>query len=320
MFGRPAVWLKGFLQGQTKIEEYYKMQGEQGGTEISMSQVYEKVGRNILHFQELEHLMKFIVSHGNISAPIKSFRQKQAENIAIISKQTLGQVTGQFVQNTFKPQVDELESDESDDGHFSISFKIRTDSAYREWKKQELQRLVSERNELVHHLIPNVDFFSMQARYELATKLDAQLDIIQREIKELRKFVTAIIDSRTEMLEFLQTDEGKRQLESSSINCSELAFLLFRIAAEIQREDGWTALSDAGQILKVHEPEELARLKSYYGHKSLKSFVLECDMLDLYEEPTKNGGVQILYRMNKNWRLADSLEELPRDCLIISSS
>ena len=122
-------------------------------------------------------------------------------------KQTLGQVTGQFVQYTFKPQVDELESDESDDGHFSISFKIRTDSAYREWKKQELQRLVSERNELVHHLIPNVDFFSMQARYELATKLDAQLDMYpKRTVKELRQFVTAIIDSRTEMLEFLQTD------------------------------------------------------------------------------------------------------------------
>ncbi|MCQ3980366.1 MAG: hypothetical protein DPW09_43695, partial [Anaerolineae bacterium] len=68
------------------------------------------------------------------------------------------------------------------------------------------------------------------------------------------------------------------------------------IAEQTTRPDGWTPIDRAGHLIKQRVPEEIASLKKSFGYKSLKEFILAAKIFDVYEEPSNNGSIRILYR------------------------
>ena len=83
----------------------------------------------------------------------------------------------------------------------------------------------------------------------------------------------------------------------SFIRQDRLVILLAEIASQIVREDGWTLLNTAGQLLKQYAPDELALLHKGNEHKSLKSLMLKAEVFEFKEEKTDNGGIRVLYKL-----------------------
>ena len=152
--------------------------------------------------------------------------------------------------------------------------------------------------ELVHHLLPQFIPSSPDSCQEVARKLDAQSETVRQEIKNLREIVKSFDKLREQLLAFFGSEEGKKHFELQFIQGSRLVGLLQEISEQVQRDDGWTLLSIAGQLVKQHAPEEIARLKPNYGHKTLKSLIIASEVFDVREEKTQNGGVRVLYRMS----------------------
>lgn len=122
---------------------------------ISVNDVLQKIGRNMLLFQELEYLLKHIILNGNISGYVGDFHEKRAKQVATVSTQTLGTLVGQYIYDIHTDsEMDDEKFDDRDEAHISFKFRIKSDSAHFETKKVALSRLVNERNELVHHLLP----------------------------------------------------------------------------------------------------------------------------------------------------------------------
>ena len=272
--------------------------------------VLRKVGRNVVLFQQLEHLLKFVVANGNLSGFASELMNLKKQKVEKVSKQTMGALVGQYVENS--NPVSDTPSNEPevlDEPYLSFSFNIECDSDYYESKKEALAQLVSERNDLIHHLLPRFDMKSVESCETLGKELDVQSESIRLEIKNLQATAKALNDGRKEMADYLKSEEGRKELELSFIRQSRLVLILGDIATQMTREDGWVLISNAGHLIKDHAPEELEQMKKMHGYSSLKKLIQASEIFDVQEEITPKGGTRILYRLKDGWEVVSNLVE-----------
>ena len=275
--------------------------------EKAKNEVLRKIGRNILLFQQVEHMIKFLVANGKIEGYVSEVEASQKQRAEIIRKQTLGQLVGQYLKNTHSI-CKEINEDhvELKEAYLSFTFRIDVDAVYYETKKEDLASLVAERNDLIHHFLPRLNHESIESWIETEHYLDRQCEKLLPELTQLKSIVDALQEGRKALAEFLNSDEGKRQFELPWLRQSRLVLLLGDIATQAARHDGWTLLSTAGQLIRQHAPEEMAVLNERYGHKTLKGLILATEIFDITEEPTNRGGVRVLYRLKPGWALQNA--------------
>jgi len=267
--------------------------------------VLRKVGRNVFLFQQLEQLLKFIVANGSLTGFASELKTLKKEQENKVNKQTMGTLVGQYVENS-NPESDtqSTEPEEIDEAYFSFSFRIECDDDYYESRKEALSKLVSERNDLIHHLLPRFDMKSAQSCRALGQELDEKSDQIRLEINRLKATAKALIDGRKATADYFQSEEGKKELEISFLRQSRLVLMLGDIATQMSREDGWALISSAGHLIKEHAPEELDQMKEKHGYSSLMKLIQASEIFDIHEEVTPKGGARILYRLKAGWELS----------------
>lgn len=275
--------------------------------EDSANEVLRKIGRNMILFQKFEYLLKYIVANGNFSGHASEIENLKAQQAKAVSKQTMGTLIGQYLENS-NPDYEEEQSESNGltEPFMSFTFRTECDSIYYETKKEALARVVAERNELVHHLLPLFNPKSLESCKQLGDKLDRQSTKIKKEISELRSMATSLNQGRKQIASFLASEEGKKQFELSILHQSRLVILLGDIADQTKRHDGWASMSVAGQLVRQHAPEEIALLKERYGHKSLKKLMLATEIFDIHEEATRKGGIRVLYRLKSGWKISNA--------------
>ncbi|QFU21858.1 hypothetical protein FM038_006625 [Shewanella eurypsychrophilus] len=266
--------------------------------------VLRKVGRNVVLFQQLEQLLKFVVANGNLvgfASELKTLKEAQENKV---NKQTMGTLVGQYVENS-NPESDtqSTELEEMDEAYFSFNFRIECDDDYYKSRKEALAQLVTERNDLIHHLLPRFDMQSAQSCRALSKELDEQSDKIRLEINRLKATAKAINDGRKEMVAYFQSEEGRKDLELSFLRQSRLVLMLGDIATKMSREDGWALISSAGHLIKEHAPEEFEKMKEKHGYSSLKKLIQASEIFDIHEETTPKGGARTLYKLKAGWEL-----------------
>jgi hypothetical protein len=279
--------------------------GEILENEEFVDEVLRKVGRNVILFQQLEQLLKFVVANGNLSGFVSELNELKKQKAEKVSKQTMGTLVGKYVENS-NPASDysSNEPEVLDEAYLSFSFNIECDGDYYESKKEALAQLVSERNDLIHHLLPRFDIKSVESCKTLGKELDMQSESIRLEIKNLQAMAKAFNDGRKEIADFLQSKKGKKEFEISFLRQSRLVLMLGDIATQMNREDGWALISTAGHLIKEHAPEELEQMKEIHGYSSLKKLIQASEVFDIHEEATPKGGARILYRLKAGWELS----------------
>jgi hypothetical protein len=271
----------------------------------SKDELHRKLGRNMLMFQHMEYMLKFLVANGRFGGNIHTLKARIEKRRADVNKKTMGQLVGSFLENTYSEFEDSGDLAESDLPHFSFDFRIQADEAYYEKRKTTLASIVAERNELIHHLLPRYRFQSDESFLECGKYLDEQCERLKPEITDLEELVKHLIESRKEMAEYLQSDASNREFLSAFIRQKPVVIWLGQIAREVCREDGWALLSVAGQILKTQKPEEVAACLKQCGVKTMKGILLAAGIFELKEEPTGSGGLRLLYRLSPGWELSE---------------
>ncbi len=272
----------------------------------SKDELHRKLGRNMLMFQHIEHMLKFLVANGQFAGNIYTLKERIEKKRADVNKRTMGQLVGNFLENTYSDFEDSGDRAESDLPHFSFDFRVQADEAYYETKKTTLASIVAERNELIHHLLPRYRFQSDESLIECGKYLDEQHERLKPEIKDMEALVESFIKGRKELAEYLQSDDYVRDSRLADIRENPVIIWLGQIAREACREDGWALLSVAGKILKTQKPEEVASCLKLCGVKTLKGILLASEIFELKEEPTSSGGIRLLYRLSPGWELSDS--------------
>jgi hypothetical protein len=146
---------------------------------ISLDDIYQKIGRNIVILQKIEKNLKLILASSQLSGPASKLADIRKNNVLSIKKKTLGGLIQQFTSNfTSDPENSELLNVEDDISEPHLAFKIHlsTDSEEFEYRKNQLNNILKERNDLVHHLLLDFDLSVDSERIELANKLDLQYE------------------------------------------------------------------------------------------------------------------------------------------------
>lgn len=182
--------------------------------EDAKTEVYAKIGRNVVLFQKLEILLKIIVSRSEVSGGVDDLVRLHNSRTAEIFRKTLGQLAGDYVEGCLGPEADEAPATPKglNGMHISMKFSMEHNPEYYEAKKAELAKLVADRNDLVHHLLQELDITSTESCKDLGTKLDAQCKILRAEIKSMRAVGKGMFEQQERLAAFLLTEEGQTAL------------------------------------------------------------------------------------------------------------
>jgi hypothetical protein len=183
-------------------------------SKTTVDEVHRKIGRNMLLFQKLEGLLKYTLSGSKISGYLSQLEQKKAKHEASIHKQTLGALVGKYVEEILGPETDDSDKhpDEVTQPYLSFKFRLDHNEAFYEEIKTWLAQLVNDRNELVHHLIPQLDITSIASCEEIGQKLDIQADTIRNAVKHMQTIAKSMVKMKKHAADFLQSPKGKSLL------------------------------------------------------------------------------------------------------------
>jgi hypothetical protein len=260
-------------------------------------EVFRKIGRNLLVFQKIELMLKYLIDNGKVSGYLRELKENQERRATAAVKRTMGNLAGQFMETAFQEQEESLrEPLEVKEPYISFSFTVRADSDFYESKRQSLKSLVDDRNNFIHHLLPRFNPDSMESCLEIERHLDQQREKLIPEHNYLKSLIESFEEAKKAYIKYFESEEGKRQFDLSLLQQSPLVTLLLNVSLHQSRFDGWTLLNVAGQRVRQILPGEMEQLKSKWGYKSLKELVLACDLFEVIEEPTEKGGIRVLYR------------------------
>ena len=257
-------------------------------------------------FQQMEHMLKCFLANGQYSGYASELAKNIEQSRETIHKQTMGQVVGQFLEKIFSASKETTNApEELTEAWVSFRYTIECDDTYYEGRKNALDSIVAQRNELIHHLLPKWDFNSLDSGTATELYLDQQREKILPELEVLKAQLKAMQEAGKVLADFLASNEGEKQFELSFLRQSQLVAWLFSIAEQRTRPDGWVVLSNAAQFIRQHAPEEVANLEKRYGYKKLKGAILATEYFDINEEQTDKGGIRVLYRIKPDLNFTD---------------
>lgn len=262
-----------------------------------VDEVLMKIGRNIVLYQQVEHILKVVIPYGNYSGYVHELDNILTKQKACTKKQTMGNLVRQYIENTHPAQVGPSTPDNINDPYVSFNMRFNDDTLSHDKRKEALANMVSERNNLIHHLLPRFNTGSFDSCEELAQELDKQSEKIRSQIESLRSMAENINQVRIRTINFLTSPNVDEKFKLMRLRQSQLILLLRDCINASHRADGWTSMSLAGQYLSQQAPKEYSLMNNIYGCKSLKAFIDKAGIFEVYEEPTLRGGIRLLYKL-----------------------
>lgn len=259
-------------------------------------EVLRRVGRNLLLFQGIEGLLKFLLSRHKVGCRPKDFRGHLQERIEAVSGTMLGHLVQKYVTEVLRDAGTEVAEEESPADCMTFSLKISGDTNFIEAMRRDMKLMTEQRNELVHGFLARWQVDSQDKLEETLEYLDAQREKVLPMHEHLKSVAEQLVDSWQEFIDFLKSDEYQKQSELIWLQASPLVTLLRDVAAQIHRKDGWTYLAHAGNLAQKELPEEVNSIKERYGFKTLKTLLLGSEIFDVFDEPLPGGGFRTLYK------------------------
>jgi hypothetical protein len=261
-------------------------------------EVLRRIGRNVVLFQELERILKFLAVAHYFSAPVSKLQEDHDGRVASVREHTLGQLTGRLLDKLHASAATQSSSamDTIAEPWVTFAFQIEAAADSIETSRNSLSALVKERNGLIHHLLACWNPHDVGSCHALGAELDEQRSRIVLEIERYRAYANGLKELAKEFQAFIESDGGKKQFDLAFLQQSRMAILLASIANEHARKDGWTLLSTAGHHLRQLIPDEFARMKDAHGEGSLQKLVIATGLFDVAIEQIPEGGTRALYR------------------------
>lgn len=259
-------------------------------------EVLRKIGRNVLLFQEIEGMLKLLVANHRADGTSTDIVERHQQRSEKIQKQTMGSLVGQYSDDILSDAGESTkEPEDVTQVWMSFSFTTTGDSEFYESQRANMQLMVGERNDLIHHFLPRWQPDSIEHMTTASTYLDQQHEKVLPMFEHLN-FVTKSMQMTATALASV---EFTRQLELVWLQHSPLVSLLRDVANQGARPDGWTYLAHAGRVARIRESEDVENMKERYGYPTLKGLLIASELFDVLDEPLPNGGFRTLYRVKK---------------------
>jgi hypothetical protein len=191
-------------------------------TDIALADVRDRVlrklGRNVVNFQKMEAMLKFINTQQAMSGSLKDIAKVLATAKKTTSNQPMGRLAEVFVRSVYSGA--QGAADRSDQKDISVSFFLRmdVDPALAAERKKALRAVVAERNKLIHEWAASFDPNSLETCSTLEVALDEQHARIWPEFETLRAIVLAVREHHREVAQYLMSDSFLAELKERTVS------------------------------------------------------------------------------------------------------
>jgi hypothetical protein len=151
---------------------------------------YQGAGRNLLQFQRLELLLKYLLGRHQGAYTIETMVDEMKRCEKAQERKTLGLLAGDLFEKVILKQTrgDVVPADGAGSGKFSYRFGITiTEEIHQEWQSR-LKDLVDERNQLVHLSLLTWDLDTIEGCQAVVAVLDEQRGRIVAEFEQVKRY------------------------------------------------------------------------------------------------------------------------------------
>lgn len=154
------------------------------------NKVLRKIGLNVLHFQRMEAILKYLVSRSKLEGSIESLKDIHDKQVDTVSRQSMGNLVKALFTSVYSDNENSYkELTEITEAQFAFSFTVKASNDVIKQRRASLERIVQERNNLIHQMLSDFDQTSIQSCRNLNEKLDEQAERLKPEYKALLDLV-----------------------------------------------------------------------------------------------------------------------------------
>jgi hypothetical protein len=159
----------------------------------------QKIGRNVVNFQKIEGMLKFIISRNNFKAPISKIAEILEERKKSINKKSLGTLTSEYFKSFHHGKINDDAPIIDNEAWISLTVKYESENVSLPQEKAAFSFLVSERNRLIHQMLVTFNPESKESCAALIKELDEQNVMIQKEYKNIQNLLIALEEAKKEL-------------------------------------------------------------------------------------------------------------------------
>lgn len=247
------------------------------------------LGRCMLRVQQYEQLIKAMVAHHGVSAPILEVERVRASQINSTARKTLGTLVGDLLGTYAIADKNGLIEDtpinsSENVNWFAMQTSVGLSDADFAQAERELREMVGLRNNLVHHFIEQHDMSSVDGCSRAQDALVTAYSRIDKNLVQLREWAEEMKNVQQAMSDFMQSEVFTDWLVNGIApdgrvdwNVSGIARAL-REAFRVLATDGWAPVFEAGRWIAERYPEQLP---AKYGCQSWRQVVHESPIFEL---------------------------------------
>lgn len=171
-----------------------------------LDETLRKVGRNVLHFQRIEAVLKYLVSHSSIEGTAKDLEKTHKDKVESVSQETMGSLAKDLFTSVYSDKSNETPIPKDlDEAFIKISFTVDADPAFLEQRKRALEHIVTERNTLIHQTLQSFDQTSIESCRALNIVLDEQAERVRLEFENIQSLANALHEGTKALMDVVET-------------------------------------------------------------------------------------------------------------------
>lgn len=179
---------------------------------------FQKIGRNLVNFQQLERALKFIIARSDLrgyaSEAAKVLHDKEKD----VDRKALGWLVQDFFKHVYSSHSShDGPAEERDEVWMSTSLRIESNKNLIREQRRQLRELVKERNLLVHRLLANFDPDSVESCEKLIQLLDEQVDRLVPHYQSLMAIIEHMRTAQQEILKQLADELHQSAREGDAV-------------------------------------------------------------------------------------------------------
>ena len=70
-----------------------------------IDEVLRRIGRNVVNFQQVEYLLKYLNTHAGVRSPASQFAARWEKHSETVHKKTMGDLAGKLVDNVLTTPI-----------------------------------------------------------------------------------------------------------------------------------------------------------------------------------------------------------------------
>lgn len=172
------------------------------------SEALRKIGRNVVNFQKMEAMLKYLVSEASFKGPISEIKNIQEEKREASSRKSMGRLLEEFIASVYSESPHSAEVPENHAGsQIAFSFKVENGASHISEVRKLYGFVVSERNRLIHTMLADFDASSDESCQSLIDCLDEQAKTVRPMYQDLQELGKSLYEGRKRLAKAILSDE-----------------------------------------------------------------------------------------------------------------